>query len=31
MLYLPLVHKLYEEFEETMDFAILNSPTFGNP
>lgn len=28
-LYIPLDHKEYDKFKETMDFAILNSPCFG--
>lgn len=28
---LPLQHAEYEMFKEAMDFAILNSPCFGQP
>ena len=31
LLYLPTQHHTYEEFKESIDFAILNSPTFGGP
>ncbi|XP_028412537.1 G2/M phase-specific E3 ubiquitin-protein ligase-like [Dendronephthya gigantea] len=28
LLYLPTIHNSFEDFKETIDFAILNSPTF---
>lgn len=30
-LHLPLQHDEYESFKYAMDFAILNSPCFGQP
>lgn len=28
---LPTIHDTYDDFKEKMDFAILNSPSFGQP